>query len=147
MRARMHAYAQQTRTRWPEHVNPKLPPAVRGGMESSYGWLMKTRLSFFNTVVSLLCGNGVAAPVPVGVRSCPRSADMPLFLNVPCRGAWCRRGDAGSGPACTQWGAGAHAEPLPALRLCKVRPAQQVVHDGAEAGVVHEEQLASPLGR
>ena len=54
-----------------EHVNPKLPPAVRGGMEPSYGWLMKTRLSFFNTVVSLLCGNGVAAPVPVGRAKLP----------------------------------------------------------------------------
>ena len=38
-----------------DHVNPKLPPAVRAGMEPSYGWLMKTRLAFFNTAVSLLC--------------------------------------------------------------------------------------------
>ena len=125
-----------------EHVNPKLPPAVRGGMEPSYGWLMKTRLSFFNTVVSLLCGNGVAAPVPVGRAKLPTvRGDAVVFERAVPQVA------RGAGPASTRWGPSAHAEPLPALRLCKVRPAQQVVHDGAEAGVVHEERLASPLGR
>ena len=93
-----------------EHVNPKLPPAVRGGMEPSYGWLMKTRPAFFYTVVSLLCGNGVAAPVPVGRAKLPKvRGDAVVFE----RGAWCRRGDAGSWPASTRWRPGAHSEPLP----------------------------------
>jgi hypothetical protein len=90
--------------RVPEHVNPKLPPAVRGGMEPPYGWLIKARLAFFDTVVSLLCGNGVAAHVPVGRAKLPTvRGDAVVFERAVPRGA-------------TRWGPGVHAEPQPALR-------------------------------
>jgi hypothetical protein len=73
-------------------------------MEPSYGWLIKARLAFFDTVVSLLCGNGVAAHVPVGRAKLPTvRGDAVVFERAVPRGA-------------TRWGPGVHAEPQPALR-------------------------------
>ena len=63
-----------------EHVNPVLPPAVHGDMEPSFNRLMKTKLAFLNTFVSVLCGPGVAAPLPAGHAKLPTvSRDAVVF--------------------------------------------------------------------
>ena len=63
-----------------EHVNPVLPPAVHGDMEPSFNRLMKTKLAFFNTFVSVLCGPGVAAVLPAGHAKLPTvSRDAVVF--------------------------------------------------------------------
>jgi hypothetical protein len=50
---------------------PRAAPAVHGDMEPPFNRLVKPKLAFFNTFVSLLCGPGVAAPLLAGPAKVP----------------------------------------------------------------------------